>query len=263
MKIYAHRGLSNEYPPNSIEAINSAINKDYIDGVEIDIRMTKDKKFVVFHDKNITCHSNNNGCIYDYTLDELKKMNFRISSSEYYTRIFKTINKKYGKKIRKSIRKIKKKKYKITTLNKVLDIIGNKELLIEIKSNYEYDFDIYEFYNLIKRYTGKKIFIQSFNRKIIDRLKEIDINLNLGLLLTINNLDYNKPYDFYSIEYLTITKNKIDSYFIREKSVNLWTVNYIEQLDKISDNTNGKLSLVNYITDNPSLIYTFLKDALY
>ena len=259
-KIYAHRGLSNEYIPNSIEAIEKAVEKPYIGGVEIDVRMTKDEKFVIFHDRKIDGHCNKTGVINNYTLNELKAINFKLKSIDYYHKLFETINKKNGRNIRKQIKKMKNQTYKITTLNKVLETINNKELLIEIKCEDMQEFNIKAFYNLIKRYTCKKILIQSFNKKILCELNKLDKNLNLGLLLTINNLDFNNNYNFYSIEYLLITKNKIDSSLIRKKIINLWTVNYYNDLDKISKNTNGKITLVNYITDNPLIIYNALNN---
>ena len=44
-KIYAHRGFSSIYPENSMDSIKEAIKYDYIDGIEIDVRMTKDKRY--------------------------------------------------------------------------------------------------------------------------------------------------------------------------------------------------------------------------
>lgn len=50
MKIIAHRGNDGVHKENSLEAIVNSLGKDYIDGVEFDIRMTKDFKFVICHD---------------------------------------------------------------------------------------------------------------------------------------------------------------------------------------------------------------------
>lgn len=50
MKIIAHRGNSDKYKANTKEAILNSLTKEYIDGVEFDVRMTKDHKFVIHHD---------------------------------------------------------------------------------------------------------------------------------------------------------------------------------------------------------------------
>lgn len=50
MKIISHRGNGNKHKENTIEALNEALKKEYIDGVELDVRMTKDYKFVLSHE---------------------------------------------------------------------------------------------------------------------------------------------------------------------------------------------------------------------
>lgn len=50
MKIIAHRGNDKIHKENSLEAIISSLKKTYTDGVEFDIRLTKDKKIIINHD---------------------------------------------------------------------------------------------------------------------------------------------------------------------------------------------------------------------
>ena len=49
--LIAHRGLDNhKYKENSIKGILNSLSKDYVSGIEVDIRFTKDKKIVMYHD---------------------------------------------------------------------------------------------------------------------------------------------------------------------------------------------------------------------
>jgi glycerophosphoryl diester phosphodiesterase len=50
MRIIAHRGNDGIHGENTAEGILNCLNLDYVDGVEFDIRMTKDFKFVINHD---------------------------------------------------------------------------------------------------------------------------------------------------------------------------------------------------------------------
>ena len=50
MLIIAHRGNDGINRENSKEAIVNSLNKEYVNGVEFDIRMTKDKEFILNHD---------------------------------------------------------------------------------------------------------------------------------------------------------------------------------------------------------------------
>ena len=49
--IISHRGNDNHnYKENTIEAVVFSLNRDYVDGVEVDIMFTKDKEIVLNHD---------------------------------------------------------------------------------------------------------------------------------------------------------------------------------------------------------------------
>jgi len=50
MKIIAHRANDEIHKENTMEAILNSLKQTYIDGIEIDIRMTKDYHFVIHHD---------------------------------------------------------------------------------------------------------------------------------------------------------------------------------------------------------------------
>ena len=76
MKIIAHRGLHNKFiKENTMDAFLNAVNNNY-DGIELDIRYTKDKKIVVLHDSFINRTSNGKGKVNSYTYKELLKYNF-------------------------------------------------------------------------------------------------------------------------------------------------------------------------------------------
>jgi glycerophosphoryl diester phosphodiesterase len=51
MKIFAHRGFSYKYPEMTRTAYQAAIEAG-VDGFECDVRLTKDKKVICFHDAN-------------------------------------------------------------------------------------------------------------------------------------------------------------------------------------------------------------------
>jgi glycerophosphoryl diester phosphodiesterase len=51
MKIFAHRGFSYKYPEMTRAAYQAAIEAG-VDGFECDVRLTKDKKVICFHDAN-------------------------------------------------------------------------------------------------------------------------------------------------------------------------------------------------------------------
>lgn len=52
MKFIAHRGASQRYIENTYQAFKYAFESSF-DGCECDIRITKDHKFIVYHDENL------------------------------------------------------------------------------------------------------------------------------------------------------------------------------------------------------------------
>ncbi len=75
MLILAHRGASAYAPENTGAAFCKAIACG-ADGVELDVRLTKDRQMVVHHNLDIRETSNGSGEIWDMTLSELRRFDF-------------------------------------------------------------------------------------------------------------------------------------------------------------------------------------------
>ena len=74
--LIAHRGYHNNkkgIPENSVLAFKKAIDNNYL--IELDVRLTKDKKLVVFHDDNLKRVCGVNKRVKDLTYRELLKYN--------------------------------------------------------------------------------------------------------------------------------------------------------------------------------------------
>ena len=74
--LIAHRGYHNNkkgIPENSVLAFKKAIDNNYL--IELDVRLTKDKKLVVFHDGNLKRVCGVNKRVKDLTYRELLRYN--------------------------------------------------------------------------------------------------------------------------------------------------------------------------------------------
>jgi hypothetical protein len=72
----AHRGNQNNAPENSLKSIQDAIDTQ-IEMVEIDIRQTKDGKFILMHDSTLDRTTNGSGNVSDYSLSELQELKLK------------------------------------------------------------------------------------------------------------------------------------------------------------------------------------------
>ena len=69
--VIAHRGDVTNAPENTISAFRAALDLG-ADGIELDVRLTKDEQLVVFHDRFLDRTSSGQGLVNHSTLDEVR-----------------------------------------------------------------------------------------------------------------------------------------------------------------------------------------------
>ncbi|MFR3818071.1 MAG: glycerophosphodiester phosphodiesterase [Fusobacterium varium] len=160
-KNFAHRGFSGKYPENTMLAFKKAIESG-VDGIELDVQLTKDGEVVIIHDETIDRTTDGKGLVSSYTYEELSKFD---ASFIYRNQI--EFN-------------------KIPTLREYFELIKNKKIItnIELKTGvFEYAGIEEKVWNLIQEYEmEEKVIISSFNHYSILRMKNIAPNLKYGLL---------------------------------------------------------------------------------
>jgi glycerophosphoryl diester phosphodiesterase len=73
--VFAHRGASAERPEHTEEAYRLAVEQG-ADGLECDVRLTRDGHLVCFHDATLRRTSNIRGRVSALTLDEMRRLDF-------------------------------------------------------------------------------------------------------------------------------------------------------------------------------------------
>lgn len=175
MKFISHRGNDHHsYKENSLKALKYSLSKKYITGIEIDIRLTKDNKIILYHDNFI---------------------NGKLVSLLTY----------------KDIRKIDKN---IILFNKFLkEIRTDKIILIELKNDLIREKLFSEmFYKIINKYP-KNYYICSFDYSLLNRLKEKRIKYPLGIIAgKIINSKVKYDFDFVNIYYKSYSGNEKEKF---------------------------------------------------
>ncbi len=202
MKLIAHRGkISSSDIGNNKTDILKALSKSYISGIECDVRLTKDKEVVVFHDPIIDFASNGTGIVNQKTLQELKQYRF-------------------GKDT-------------ILTLTELLQSIHSKKLiLIELKG--EEKTLVEKVNQIIIKYHHLNIVVISFWYSSLKYLKKINKNVKTGILigyfLNQNRLYNHFDYNLFSYHYL----DQIDMH----KKLMYFTINKKREAKEIKEKNN-------------------------
>ncbi|VDK14208.1 Glycerophosphodiester phosphodiesterase [Oenococcus sicerae] len=163
-RIFAHRGYKNAAPENTLPSFQAAV-KYPIDGLEIDVHMTKDHELVVIHDEKVDRTSNGSGYVKNKTLAELKSLDFGSWFSKTYEHT------------------------QIMTLHEFLNWLSliqfNKILLIELKTDHvDYPGIEEAVLNTLSSFPTAQwqLVLQSFNRKTVHRLRQLDGSIDLAKL---------------------------------------------------------------------------------
>lgn len=90
LDVFGHAGTSLHrdraiYPANSMESVKYALDVLDADGVEIDVQMTKDSILVLYHDAYLNQASTFNGCVSQYTYNEIKHLKLDYTNYEIVT----------------------------------------------------------------------------------------------------------------------------------------------------------------------------------
>ena len=173
--VIAHRGDWRNFPENSLEAIESAIQMG-VDIVELDVHRTADGELVVCHDKTIDRTTNGKGKISELTLDYIRTRNLR-AGHKVVTR------------------------FKMPTLEEALDVCKGR-ILINIDKGINYYDQIMDM--LVKRNMVDQVIIKS--SKSAASMKEFfaqhDKNMLYMPVVNYNTKSWGKHEQLFN-EYLT------------------------------------------------------------
>jgi glycerophosphoryl diester phosphodiesterase len=74
MKIFAHRGMSFEFPENTLVSYEKSLEEGF--GLEIDVHRSKDGNLVIIHDLNVKRLTGIDKPVTEMTLDEIRASNY-------------------------------------------------------------------------------------------------------------------------------------------------------------------------------------------
>lgn len=203
IELIGHRGYPAKYPENTLLSFRKAIETG-CSGVELDVRLSKDNKVVVIHDKSLERTTNGKGFVSDYTLEELKELDAG-------------------------------KGEKISSLKEVLPEIKDIKLLVEIKTDAVSDIE--KLCNETVKIAGKRenTFFTSFSMDAVTNVKKLNPELKTGLIFSRPLVEPERYAKFLNAlcPRLDMLDSKVTA-FAKEYKIDLyvWTVNTEDDLKK-------------------------------
>ena len=213
-KNFAHRGFSGKYPENTMLAFRKAIEVG-VDGIELDVQLTRDGEVVIIHDETIDRTTDGKGEVANYTYEELKKFD-----ASYIYR---------GKMGFNGIPTLEE----YFTLVQNLDLVTNIELKTGVNQYPGIEKKVWEL--ILKFGLEKKVIISSFNHFSVMRMKEIAPDLKYGFLSEDWIIDAGKYVSQHGIQcyhprFNNLVPEVIDELKSHNLEINTWTVNTEDEM---------------------------------
>lgn len=227
-KIFAHRGYSGKYPENTMIAFKKALECG-VDGIELDVQLTKDGEVVIIHDETIDRTTTGKGFVVDYTYEELEKFDASFKFKDLGFNKIPTLREYFQ-------------------LVKDYDIVTNVELKTGINEYLGIEEKVWE---LIKEYNlEEKVIISSFNHFSVMRMKKIAPQLKYGFLSEDWIIDAGKYTHSHGVQCYHPRFNNLVPNVIKELKkynleINTWTVNLEEDMRYLYSN-NIDVIITNY-----------------
>lgn len=203
------------------EFLNKSLNNEYIDGINIDVVMTRDERVVYFTSVNTTITE----------ISQIQENNYSTIKQEQFLTLKELLE--YIKDSEKSILINILSVYNLNEYNLKEINRKNKQFIANILKD-------------IELYSNKKFYLYSENNAIVKLLQSIKIkrkNIVMGLSVSEQNLNF-QDVDFYVIRPNMISQEIIDVLFNREKEVMVNLIDNNDFIITLDSITSHKLELL-------------------
>lgn len=230
----AHRGDTKTGVENTLPAIESAL-KMGVDGIEVDLRLTRDGHVVLFHDDDLCRLGSISGSVEEKTLEELKEI--QLSA---------------GRSIRGTI----------PTLEHLLDLVKDQVLLnleIKVRSSFSWALER-EIVSTLRNFRlGESVLLSSFHPLALCRIRRLGPEFARGYLfedkLWLHRifLPWTSPFSL-NPPLSHTTETVVKAQHRRGRRVFVWTVNDEDDMKRCMD-----AGVDGLITDEPRRLLTLLQ----
>lgn len=238
--VFGHRGARAYAPMNTIASFELALAQG-ADGVELDVRLTRDGEMVIMHDDRIDATTDGEGFVHDFTLAEIQALD----AGSWFNDSFRGA--------------------RVPTLDEVFEVIGKRTRInVEIKAETADETEIEaKVADAIRRHKlSHSIIVSSFNPLTLGRFRAVMPEVPIGFLYApdtppiLFDLIAELPHEARNPYYEQIDA-ELMAWAKREGyRVNTWTVNDPAKAVELT-----AMGVDCIITDNPDTILAAVRSA--
>lgn len=257
--IAAHRGFSSIEVENSSLAFSAAASVEFVDYIEIDVRLTADNELVCAHNNSVMSADGEEYFISNRRLADIKSETFVYNSTKYRELLESLFSDTEGYIVRKRMLDLFGENYSIGELKEALSLCGDKKIILDLKFEDNFDEYVEALMKDISGFNSEQIILQSADLELLKKLQEMFPSYNY--LAIVNSEDDFSYCD--SFQMLGVRKNLIDSSFVDDaiddgKHLSVWTINTTDELEDIAKSLGEDFDDVIYVTDYPDVISSHL-----
>jgi glycerophosphoryl diester phosphodiesterase len=228
--VIAHRGASLRAPENTMAAFRLAAELG-ADGIELDVKLTRDGQIVVHHDMTLDRTTNGSGKVKDFSLSEIKELDAGSSFDlEFSTET-------------------------IPTLLELVDEVSDQILLNIELTNYDAPFnplprEVISVLDLAKLH--ETILISSFNPFALRKVNRLNSRIRTALLVAPGKPGWAEslvkkitPYKDYHPHMSLVNRKMVDGVHRSQGRLNTWIVNEYDDMHSLL-----RLGVDGIITDD-------------
>ena len=259
--IAAHRGYSSLAVENTKNAIDIASNTKYVDYIEIDARLTKDKKIVLAHSNSLLTKNQQTISIDDENYKDLIENEYYYLANSLGIKIESLFNKDNGDILRERSSNLESSNYDIVSLKEGLNNCKDKKVLLDLKFKNNTQEFIESLEKELKDVDTTNIIFQSNDLlSLLCLRKKHPEYTYLAIMKNSSDLEYVSLFDNIGLKECLVTNELIEELITKEKTIAIWTLNNPNDINRITTELDNHYKDIIYITDYPDVMATCLAE---
>lgn len=258
--IVAHRGFSSLEVENTVDAITLASMADYVDCIEVDVRLTQDGEIVLSHGSSLLTNQSKSLVIEQEDYSTLRDYQYLPTAEPTLFNIKDALENDYSLFYFDRSHSLGSKTYNICSFQEGMNACS-KKVFLDIKFDNNSSRFIDKLVDVLKDYPRDQFIIQSADLEALKLLQEKLPDFCYSAIIK-KDTDFllASSFDIMGIRKSLVNEALIDKLSREKKGIAIWTVNSPKEIQDTIKRLGSHYKDVYYITDYPDVVGYFLQE---